>query len=145
MTGGQALALAVLAAGLAPAAGLGLAGIGWLARLWFRYQIEAVRYDGVLAVIDGDLPPAPAVTGWLAALGTLAARARWRDVAPGPGLAAGVPVPPPAGLAPAQQAVIDALALRVRAAAGLYRARGRPGGVLRYRMFPPATRPGDGR
>lgn len=116
MTAAQAHALVLLLAGLPPATGTGLAGLAWLARLRFRHRIEVIHCDGVLAVIDGTIPRTPAVTGYLAALGVLAARPGW------PGISrAAMPGPACGGLTPAQQQVIDDLAGRVRAAALLWR------------------------
>jgi hypothetical protein len=131
----QAEVVVLLLAGLAPAAGTGAAGMAWLARLRFRRRIEVIRQDGVLAVIDGIIPPVPAVTGYLAALGVLAARARW----PGIALATAQPGPAPGGLTPGQQQVMDDLSRRVRAAARSCLAWAGPAIVF----WPRPPRPGD--
>jgi hypothetical protein len=122
VTAAQALALVLVLAALAPAAGTAAAGAAWLARLWFRYQVEAIRDDVVLAVLDGTLPHAPAVTGYLASLGDLAARPRWPAIT----RAAAHPGPACDGLTPGQQELMNDLAGRVRAAARTSLTRGRP-------------------
>ena len=129
VTSVQAQTLVLLLAGLAPAAGTGLAGLAWLARLRFRHRIETIRDDGVLAVIDGVLPRTPAVTGYLAALDGLAARPR----RPGIARAAAWPGPARASLTRGQQQLMDDLSQRVRAAARSGLMRRRPDAELRTR------------
>jgi len=126
VTAVHAPVLVLLLAGLAPAAVTGVTGMAWLALLRFRHRIEVIRHDGVLAVIDGVIPPAPAVTGYLAALDVLAARVGWSGIA----LAAARPVPAPGGLTPGQQQVIGDLAERVRAAARSCLTWGGPAALL---------------
>ena len=82
----QAQALVLFLTGSVPAVVVGLA---WLTRLRFRCRMEFISYGGILAVIDGTLSPARAVTGYLASLELLAARATWPAIvlaatSPGP-------------------------------------------------------------
>jgi hypothetical protein len=129
VTGVQAPALVLLLAGLAPAAGTGVAGLAWLARLRLRHRIEVIRDDGVLAVIDGALPGTPAVCRYLAALEAMAAR-------PGTGCAAArlhlvtAALPDPRDLTPGQRRVLDSLTCRVLAAARSCLIWGRPAAWL---------------
>jgi hypothetical protein len=134
VTGVQAEALVLVLAGVVPAAGTGLAGLAWLARLRFRHRIEVIRGDGVLAVTAGLVPPAPAVTGYLAALDVVAA-ASWQGIA----LAAALPGPACGGLTPGQQQVMADLSRRVRAAARSCLTWAGPAIVF----WPRPPRPGD--
>jgi hypothetical protein len=134
MTAVQGQALVLLVLGVVPAAGAGLAGLAWLSLLRFRCRIEVISGDGVLAVLDGILPPVPAVTGYLAGLELLAGRG-W----PGIALAA-LPGPVFPGLAPGQQQVMDELSRRVRAAARSCLTCGLPAALLGH-LAPPARRP----
>jgi hypothetical protein len=76
---GVTLSVVVIAAVAAPA--LALTGSQSLARLQFRHTIEAIRDDGVDAILDGRLRADGPASYYLGSLETMAEQANWDTVA----------------------------------------------------------------
>ena len=81
MDGAQTGSFAVLVAAMAIVAALVLLGVPCVARLIFRSRMEAIRDDGVDAILAGQLRHEPPVSAFLAALERVARRANWATIA----------------------------------------------------------------
>jgi hypothetical protein len=130
----------VLAAGAVVVTVLAAIGQAALARLWFRHRIEVIRDEAVTAVLDGIVPLADPVTGWLAALEATATHARPRDIELACTVLSGdsqtwtYP-----GLTPAGRHLLTALTDRTRAAAIACLTWSRPAALLQPAPSCPAA------
>ena len=77
MTGSQAGSFAVLIGGLIAVAAVAVVGLPCLARMRFRDRLEAIRDDGVDAIIAGRLRQEEPVADFLAAIEVGGDYARW--------------------------------------------------------------------
>jgi hypothetical protein len=81
MTSSQAASFATIIVALATILALVLTGAPCLARMWFRHRLEAIRDDGVDAILNGQLRQEFPVSDFLHALELGGKGARWLTIA----------------------------------------------------------------